>query len=63
MPEIEIDTSQLTFPLVAIPEAGTGLVDGSSATRSTVLLPARTGYHVQQGSALTGDFEFDVKVG
>jgi hypothetical protein len=51
MPEIEIDTSQLTLPLVAIPEAGTGLVDGSSATRRTVLSPARTGYHVQSSRA------------
>ena len=61
MPEIEIDTSQLTCPQFTIPEAGTGVIDGSTSPRPTISLPARAGYHIQQGSSLIGDFEFDVK--
>ncbi len=61
MPEIGIDTSQLTCPLFAIPEAGTGFVGGRGATRLTLSLPPGTGYHIQQGNSIIGDFEFNVK--
>jgi hypothetical protein len=61
MPEIQIDTSQLTSPSFAIPEAGTGFVGGPGATQLTLSLPARTGYHIQQGNSIIGDFEFNVK--
>src|SRR5215203_6960568 len=61
MPDIEIDTSQLTFPLFTIPGTTTGFVDGSKLPRPRISLPARAGYRLQQGSAALADFEFEVK--
>jgi hypothetical protein len=57
----EINASQLTSPLFAIPEAATGSIDGSISPRPTTSLPARAGYPIQQGSGLIGNFEFEVK--
>ncbi|WP_202919104.1 Ig-like domain-containing protein [Saccharothrix deserti] len=61
MPDIQIVTSQLTSPLVAVPEAATGLIDGSTSPPPTVSLPARAGYHLQLSSGALADFEFEVK--
>jgi hypothetical protein len=61
MPDIEIDTSRLTFPVVEILEAGTGFIDGSTAPPPTVAVPARGGYHLRHGDGLIGDFQFEVR--
>jgi Bacterial Ig-like domain (group 3) len=61
MPEIEIDTSQLTFPLFTIPGTTTEFVDGSKVPTPRISLPARAGYLLHQGSAALADFEFEVK--
>jgi hypothetical protein len=54
MPEIRIDTSQLTCPLFAIPEAGTGSIDGSTSPRPNISLTARAGYNFRQSGGLIG---------
>src|SRR5215211_7239807 len=61
MPDIEIDTSQLTFPLLTIPGTTTGVIDGSTLPRPRISLPVRAGYRLQQGGAALADFEFEVK--
>ncbi|GGT14703.1 peptidoglycan-binding protein [Streptomyces purpureus] len=61
MPDIEVDTSQLTFPLFAVPEASTGLLDGSRTPPPTVSLPVGGGYHLWQESAPVPDFTFEVR--
>ncbi|GGW87837.1 hypothetical protein [Streptomyces galilaeus] len=60
MPEIEIDTSQLTYPVIEIPEADSGPIDGSRATQSIVTLPTGTDYHLQLDNGLISDFSFAV---
>ncbi|WP_405476116.1 peptidoglycan-binding protein [Streptomyces sp. NBC_00009] len=61
MPDIEIDTSQLTFPGFAVPEAGTGVLDGSVSPPPTVSLPVGDSYHLEQGTQPLSDFVFAVK--
>jgi hypothetical protein len=53
----EIDAPQLTSPLFAVPQAGTGSIDGSISPRPTISLPSQAGYHIQQGGGLIGNFE------
>jgi hypothetical protein len=60
MPDIEIDTSRLTFPLVGIPEAEGAPITRSGAALFTISVAPRRGYHIQLSDGLIGDFEFDV---
>jgi hypothetical protein len=60
MPEIEIDTSQLTCPVVEIPEADTGPLASSNRRRQIVDLPAATDYHLQLDGGPLSDFSFEV---
>jgi hypothetical protein len=61
MPDIEIDTSHLTFPLFTIPGTTIGFVDGSMVPTPKISLSAHAGYRLQQSSAALSDFEFEVK--
>ncbi|WP_051794769.1 peptidoglycan-binding protein [Streptomyces sp. NRRL S-87] len=60
MPDIEIDTSRLTFRSFTVPEAATGSVDGSTTPPPTVSLPVAGGYHLKQGTGPPSDFVFEV---
>lgn len=60
MPEIEIDTSRLTVPSFAVPEAGTGPIDGSVTPPPKVTLPAPGTYRLKQDSAPASDVAFTV---
>ncbi|MFE5655665.1 hypothetical protein ACFQ9H_05705 [Streptomyces sp. NPDC056517] len=71
MPSITIDTSQLTFPLVAVSRDGSGagagnspwdgLVDGAAVPPPQVALPAGTGYRLRLGDGTTAAVTFDVR--
>ncbi|MFE6063384.1 Ig-like domain-containing protein [Streptomyces sp. NPDC056431] len=71
MPSITIDTSQLTFPLVAVSRDGSGagagnspwdgLVDGAAVPPPQVALPAGTGYRLCLGDGTTAAVTFDVR--
>ncbi|MFD9323385.1 hypothetical protein ACFWDQ_38045, partial [Streptomyces sp. NPDC060053] len=61
MPDIEIDTSRLTSPRFTVPEAGTGVLDGSATPPPTVSLPAGTGFHLRQDGLPAADFVFTVR--
>ncbi|MFJ5546358.1 peptidoglycan-binding protein [Streptomyces sp. NPDC093225] len=60
MPDIEIDTSRLTFRSFTVPEAATGSVDGSTTPPPTLSLPVAGGYHLKQGTGPPSDFVFEV---
>ncbi|WP_405860946.1 Ig-like domain-containing protein [Streptomyces sp. NBC_00090] len=65
MPSITLDTSQLTFPVVAVcrdgQRAGDGLVDGAAVPPPEVPLPAGTGYRLRLGDGTTAGVAFDVR--
>ncbi|MFZ3493297.1 Ig-like domain-containing protein [Streptomyces sp. 5.8] len=65
MPSITLDTSQLTFPLVAVCRdghwTGDGLVDGAAVPPPEVPLPAGTGYRLGLGDGTTSGVAFDVR--
>jgi hypothetical protein len=44
MPDIQIDTSQLTSPVFSIPEAETGSIGGSGSPPPTISLAARVSH-------------------
>lgn len=71
MPAITLDTSQLTYPLVAVSRAGgpSGhgdgdggtLVDGAADPPPAVELPAGAGYRLRLGDGMTAAVAFDVR--
>ncbi|MFD9428203.1 MULTISPECIES: Ig-like domain-containing protein [unclassified Streptomyces] len=73
MPAIAIDTSQLTFSLVAVSGARDGaeygacggarggLVDGAADPPPAVELPVGTGYRLRLGDGITATVAFDVR--
>ncbi|MET9375549.1 Ig-like domain repeat protein [Streptomyces sp. NPDC002992] len=77
MPAITIDTSQLTFSLVAVADGdagsghaagseygsrpGTRFLDGAADPPPEVSLPPRTGYRLRLGDTITAAVTFDVR--
>ncbi|MFF3734922.1 Ig-like domain repeat protein [Streptomyces sp. NPDC002476] len=69
MPAISIDTSQLTYPFVAVSGADVGawgglrdgLVDGAADPPPEVRLPAGSGYRLRLGEGTTAAVVFDVR--
>ncbi|MFF4666016.1 Ig-like domain repeat protein [Streptomyces sp. NPDC001282] len=69
MPAISIDTSQLTYPFVAVSGAGggarhglrDGLVDGAADPPPEVRLPVGSGYRLRLGEGTTAAVVFDVR--
>lgn len=60
MADIQIDTSQLTYPQFLIPGRTASFVDGSANPRPTVVLPEGS-YSFQQASGYFADFTFRVR--
>ncbi|MFI8521808.1 Ig-like domain repeat protein [Streptomyces sp. NPDC085481] len=73
MPSLTLDTSQLTYPFVAVfrdgdgtrsgtgNPAGDGVVDGAAVPPPEVTLPAGTGYRLRLGDGTTAAVAFDVR--
>ena len=61
MPDVQIDTSNLSIPAITVIGTGTGLVHGANSPSATLALPVGEGYRLQQESMPAADLTFDIK--